>query len=151
MRVVVFFIYIYIHLFSRRRENRASASIDFSYVCSESVAKFLRVSYILAPSQNQPHRSVFRCLWVLLSVLLLRNHNMYFVFVFCTKPRYCRPFSRRTKKKKRQPFARSVSTASHQKTYSALTMQRVHLIDTAVISYLMTALSSPLFPSLHGR
>lgn len=55
------------------------------------------------------------------------------------------------KKKKRQPFARSVSTASHQKTYSALTMQCVHLIDTAVISYLMTALSSPPFPSLHGR
>lgn len=97
-----FYIYIYIYLFSRRRENRASASIDFSYVCSESVAKFLRVSYILAPSQNQPHRSVFRCLWVLLSVLLLRNHNMYFVFVFCTKPSYCRPFSRRTKKKKRK-------------------------------------------------
>lgn len=34
------YIFIYICLFSRRRENRASASIDFSYVCSESVAKF---------------------------------------------------------------------------------------------------------------
>lgn len=32
--------FLYIYLFSRRRENRASASIDFSYVCSESVAKF---------------------------------------------------------------------------------------------------------------
>lgn len=61
------------------------------------------------------------------------------------------PYKKKKKEKKRQPFARSVSTASHQKTYSALTMQRVHLIDTAVISYLMTALSSPLFPSLHGR
>lgn len=50
-----------------------------SFIYSGSLSKLL-------------HRSVFQCRRVLLSVLLLRNHNMYFMFVFCTKSHYCPPF-----------------------------------------------------------
>ena len=48
------FFYIYIYLFSRRRENRASASIDFSYVCSESVAKFWEFHIFWLPLKTTP-------------------------------------------------------------------------------------------------
>lgn len=81
-----------IYLFSRRRENRASASIDFSYVCSESVAKFWEFHIFWLPLKTAPQICFFfQCRGVLLSVLLLKNHNMYFRSVFCTKSHYCPP------------------------------------------------------------
>lgn len=113
-----------------------------SFIYSGSLSKLL-------------HRSVIQCRRVLLSVLLVRNHNMYFRFVFCTKSHNCPPFSGLTKTAI-FPFChfslKFLFCIYHcTKTYNALIMHSVHLSDTAVISYLMIALFSPLFSSLHGH
>lgn len=44
----------FIYLFSRQRENRASASIDFSYVCCDSVAKFWEFHIFWLPLKTNP-------------------------------------------------------------------------------------------------
>lgn len=82
----------FIYLFSRRRENRASASIDFSYVCSESVAKFWEFHIFSLPLRATPQ--------ICLSMPWGVNKRFHFWEIrkcslglsFCTKSYYCLPF-----------------------------------------------------------
>ena len=100
-------------------------------------------------------RSVFQCLGVLLSVFTSEK-SQYVLSVCLTSQIPSLSSSFWPYKNSYFPILsiqfKVLCCICHcTKSYSAVIMHCIHLSDTAVISYLMIALSSLLFSSLHGH